>query len=192
MRRAQPKPVPPAVLRARNAADLLVAPADVQRAIDRVSVLLSLKLQDANPLVLVVMHGALPYAGELLRRFAFPLEVGYVHVGRYGAATHGGELRWHAEPTYDFVGRTVLVIDDVLDRGDTLAAIAAWVRDSGAAAVVTTVLVDKAVLVERPISVDHAALRCPDRYLFGCGMDFQGYWRNLPGIYALPDSMEDP
>jgi hypoxanthine phosphoribosyltransferase len=192
MQRQPSTPVPPAVLRARHQAELLVAPEEVQRAIDRVSVLLSLRLQDANPLVLVVMHGALPYAGELLRRFAFPLELGYLHVGRYGTATRGGALRWHAEPVQDLVARTVLVVDDVLDRGDTLAAIRTWALEAGAAAVLTTVLVDKAVAADRPIGADHAALQCPDRYLFGCGMDFRGYWRNLPGIYALPESMVDP
>jgi hypoxanthine phosphoribosyltransferase len=182
--------VPPAVRRARREAELVVAPADVQRAIDQVAVRIALTLQDRNPLVLAVLHGGLPYAAELLKRFGFPLEVGYLHVGRYGGATHGGELRWHAQPDYGFAGRTVLVVDDILDRGETLAAIVEWVREAGAANVVTTVLVEKEIGASRPIAADFSALRCPDRYLFGCGMDYQGYWRNLPGIYALPKPME--
>jgi len=182
--------VPGIVRRARRESELLVTAADVQRAIDRVSVRLALALQDANPLVLTVLHGGLPYAAELLKRFGFPLEIGYLHVGRYGAATQGGELRWHAQPDYGFAGRTVLVVDDILDRGATLAAIVDWVRNARAANVVTTVLVEKEIAAPRPIAADYSALRCPDRYLFGCGMDYQGYWRNLPGIYALPRSME--
>jgi len=185
-------PVPAAVRYARQSAEQLVSPEAVQRAIDRVSILLTLELQGANPLLLVVMQGGLPYAGELLRRFAFPLEYGYLHVGRYGSGTRGGELHWHAEPVYELSGRTVLVVDDVLDRGHTLAAIRRWALDAGAATVITSVLVDKAVSGERPIAADHAALVCPDRYIFGCGMDYQGYWRNLPGIHALPESLLDP
>jgi len=184
--------VPAAVRLARQQAELLVAPDTVQRAIDRVAVRLTLHLQEANPLLLIVMHGGLPYAGELLRRCAFPLEYGYLHVGRYGQATRGSELRWHAEPRYELAGRTVLVVDDVLDRGHTLAAIREWAIAAGAASVVTSVLVDKAFAGARPIAADFAALACPDRYLFGCGMDFQGYWRNLTGIYALPEALVDP
>jgi hypoxanthine phosphoribosyltransferase len=187
----RPHEVPVAVRQARAQAQLLIAPAAVQRAIDRVSVQLSLRLQDANPLLLVVLHGALPFAAELIKRLAFPLEYGYLHVGRYGAGTRGGELRWHAEPQHALAGRVVLLIDDVLDRGDTLAAIRAWALAAGAAEVLTCVLVDKAVAEPRSVAADFVALECPDRYLFGCGMDFQGYWRNLPGIYALPDSMVD-
>lgn len=184
-------PVPSVVRQARERAELLVAPMAVQHAIDQVAVRLALRLQQANPLLLVVMHGGLPFAAELLKRFAFPLEYGYLDVGRYGAATRGGELRWFAEPRYALAGRNVLVVDDVLDRGDTLAAIRRWAIDAGAETVLTSVLVDKAVAGPRPVAADYAALACPDRFLFGCGMDYQGYWRNLPGIYALPDALVD-
>lgn len=182
-------PVPAAVRQARERAELLVAPMAVQRAIDQVAVRLALRLGQANPLLLVVMHGGLPFAAELLKRFAFPLELGYLDVGRYGAATRGGALRWFAEPRFTLAGRNVLVVDDVLDRGETLAAIRRWVVDAGAETVVTSVLVDKAVAGSRPVAADYAALVCPDRFLFGCGMDYQGFWRNLPGIYALPDAL---
>ncbi|MEN9808116.1 MAG: hypothetical protein RL756_2636, partial [Pseudomonadota bacterium] len=119
-------------------------------------------------------------------------ELGYLHVGRYGSATQGGELVWHATPSYALEGRTVLIVDDILDRGDTLTALTAWAARSGAAEVLATVLVDKQVSVSRSFSTRFAALRCPDRYLFGCGMDFRGYWRNLPEIWALPRDFEDP
>lgn len=182
--------VPADVLAARRRAELIVAAADVARAVDRVSVRLSLDYQEVDPLVLTVMHGALPFAGWLLGRLDFPLQVGYLHVGRYRHATRGGELQWHARPDYPVAGREVLILDDVLDRGTTLAALVDWAVAAGAARVATVVLVDKVVAVPRPLAADYVALRCPDRYLFGCGMDYRGYWRNLPAIYALPVDME--
>lgn len=178
--------MPAEVLGARARAARLVDARAVMHAVDQVAVRIALRLQDANPWLLTVMHGALPFAGWLLPRLAFPLEVGYLHVGRYGDATRGGELRWHAQPDYPLAGRSVLLVDDVLDRGETLAALAGWARDAGASEVLTAVLVDKAVDVARPIDADFAALSLADRFLFGCGMDFRGYWRNLPDIYALP------
>jgi len=181
---------PPAVLAARRAGELLVTEEQVRAAIDRLSVRLSLRLQAANPLILTVMTGGLPLAGALLPRLAFPLEVGYVHVGRYRDALRGAELVWHAEPGYHLAGRSVLLVDDVLDQGKTLAALVEWAHGQGAAEVFSAVLVDKQVDVARPVAADFVALTCPDRYLFGCGMDFRGYWRNLPAIYALPPEME--
>ncbi|MEQ8861090.1 MAG: hypoxanthine-guanine phosphoribosyltransferase [Pseudomonadales bacterium] len=182
---------PPAeVLAARQRAECLVSAADVSAAVDRLSVRLSLRLQDTNPILLTIMNGALPFAGALLPRLNFPLEVGFLHVGRYRDATRGGDLVWHSQPTVRLHGRTVVLLDDVLDEGKTLAALVEWVRDAGAAEVVTAVLVDKQIATARPLAVDYAALECPDRYLFGCGMDYQGYWRNLPDIHALPVDLE--
>ncbi len=190
-RRSNPDAPPNDVLAARAAASVLVDREAVERAIDRQSIALSVELQDRNPLVLAVMHGGLPYAAALLRRFAFPCELGYLHVGRYGSATRGGELVWHATPSYELSGRTVLIVDDILDRGDTLAAVSDWVSQAGAGEVITSVLVDKQITTSRAISTRFAALACPDRYLFGYGMDFRGYWRNLPDIWALPSDFED-
>lgn len=184
---------PPAdVMAARARAELLVRAEEVTAAIDRLSVRLSLDFAERNPHLLTVMHGALPFAGALLPRLAFPLTIGYVHVGRYRDATRGSALVWHAEPDYRLDGRTVLLIDDVLDRGETLAELVRWAAAAGAGVVRTVVLVDKRVDAKRPLDADYVAVECPDRYLFGCGMDYRGYWRNLPAIYALPKDMESP
>jgi hypoxanthine phosphoribosyltransferase len=189
-RSARPVAIPAHVLEARRRGELLIDAERVQRAIDRVAVLISLALQDRNPYLLVVMQGGLPFAGELLRRFGFPLQYGYLHASRYGAATRGGVLQWHAEPDYPLAGRTVLLVDDILDRGETLVALTDWAHSVGAVAVRSAVLVDKQIDQPRPVAADFAALTAPDRYLFGCGMDYLGYWRNLPAIYALPADLE--
>jgi hypoxanthine phosphoribosyltransferase len=86
-------------------------------------------------------------------------------------------------------GRTVLVVDDIFDQGWTMRGVVAKVSSLGAAQVLSVVLVDKQVAHARPMEVDYAALTAPDRYLFGCGMDYHGHWRNLPAIYALPESL---
>jgi hypoxanthine phosphoribosyltransferase len=184
---------PADVIGAHARSEEVVSAQAVQFAIDQTAVRLSVALNDANPLVLCVLNGGLPYTGELLKRLPFPLELSYVHVGRYGQATAGGELSWYARPTVALHERHVLLVDDIFDQGRTLSALVAWSLAQGAASVTTTVLVDKELAVPRSgaIDVDYAALRCPDRYLFGCGMDYRGYWRNLPAIHALPRDMED-
>jgi hypoxanthine phosphoribosyltransferase len=172
--------------RVRAEAECLASPAAVQHAIDQLAVRLALRLDGSDPLVLCVMNGGLILTAELLLRLHFPLEVGYLHATRYRDGITGGTLHWHAKPGSEVRGRTVLVVDDVLDVGTTLAAVVAELARLGAARVVTSVLIVKDVEHPTRIRVDEAALHCPDRYLFGHGMDYRGHWRNLAGIYALP------
>lgn len=178
---------PPAVLAALRDAQVLVDADALVRAIDQAAVRLAVLLSEENPVILTVLNGALPFTAALLQRLHFPLELACVQVSRYGSATTGGELHWHARPSTSLTGRHVVIVDDVLDQGLTLAAIRDWALEEGAARVTIAVLVDKQVGSPRPLVADVVALSCPDRYLFGFGMDFQGYWRNLPAIYALAE-----
>jgi hypoxanthine phosphoribosyltransferase len=183
--------VPEQVLQARERAELIVSADAVEFAIDQIAVRLAAVLAEKNPLLLCVMNGGLPYSAELARRLQFPLQLGYVHVGRYGTATQGGTLEWMAQPSIDVSGRHVLFVDDILDEGVTLMELVRWARGAGASGVTSTVLVEKDAPRAEKVVVDYPAMQCPDRYLIGCGMDYQGYWRNLPGIYALPGDMVD-
>ena len=163
----------------------------VRFAIDRVAVRIALDLADARPVVVCVMNGGLPFTAALLARFAFPLEVDYVHARRYreaapGEHPRGADLCLRVEPAHALAGRNVLLVDDVLDEGVTLARLKAFVEEQGVAAVRTAVLVDKAV-AGRTVAADYAALSAPDRYLVGWGMDYNGWYRNLRAIYALED-----
>ncbi|TNF90520.1 MAG: hypoxanthine-guanine phosphoribosyltransferase [Gammaproteobacteria bacterium] len=171
---------------ARQSAECLYKAEEVVAAVDRLAVRLTVALAEENPLLLCVLNGGLPFTGALMQRLQFPLTLSYVHVGRYGDATRGGELTWHARPREDVEGRHVVLIDDILDEGVTLAALEAWCMEEGASAVTSAVLLEKG----EGGRATFAALPCPDRYVFGWGMDFEGYWRNLPAIYALDESLE--
>jgi hypoxanthine phosphoribosyltransferase len=178
--------IPADILAAREAAECLYDAQAVARAVDQLAVRLAVRLDAAHPIVMCVMNGGVILTAELLLRLHFPLEVSYVHATRYRDATRGASLEWRALPSIDVAGRTVLLVDDVLDEGHTLAAVVEKLRELHAATIVTGVLVDKDIGRPRPVRVDEAALHCPDRFLFGHGMDYRGHWRNLAGIYALP------
>jgi len=175
------------VRRAREEADCLADAATVEAALDRMAAEITARLADANPLVYAVMNGGLILAGRILPRLPFPLEVAYLHASRYGHAIQGTLLDWRVRPTQDLRGRTVLVLDDILDEGHTLKAIIEHLKEEGAAEVLSAVLVHK--LHDRKATpgmrADFSGLDIPDRFLFGCGMDYKGYWRNAPGIYAV-------
>jgi hypoxanthine phosphoribosyltransferase len=140
-----------------------------------------------NPMVFCVMNGGLFVTGQLLTRLSFPLEVGYLHATRYGRETTGGDRDWKALFQADVEGRTVLLVDDILDEGVTLLALVDACRSRGAKKVLTAVLVNKQH--ERKVMpgycADFTGLELPDRFVFGYGLDYDGMWRNAPGIYAV-------
>lgn len=166
-------------------ADLIYSASEVTGAIDRLATEITARIEDVHPLVLTVMGGGIVFAGQLLPCLPFPLEHDYLHVTRYGASTAGGELTWVVEPRAAVAGRVVLVLDDILDEGITLAAIKARLMAQGARECLVAVLTEKELPHAKPIQPDFVGLRLPNRYVFGCGMDVSGAWRNLPAIYAV-------
>ena len=173
--------------RALAEGDLLVNESDVVAAIARVAEEISLELKESNPVLICCMNGGLVFAGQLLTKLVFPLQIDYVHATRYGHEINGVALDWKVRPQIDLHGRTVVLLDDILDEGVTLAAIADYCRQQGAAKVMMAVLVEKLHLrkVIPGMKADFTGIEIGDRFLFGYGLDYKGYWRNAPGIYAL-------
>lgn len=168
-------------------ADLLHSATEVEAAIDEMAVAIGDRLRDSNPVLFSIMNGGLVIGGKLLTRLDFPLESGYLHATRYRNTTRGFELEWKVPPMIEFRDRPVLIIDDILDEGHTLAEIVDYCERKGAAEVLTAVLVNKRH--ERKAfpgqTADFVGLETEDRYVFGYGMDYRGYWRNAPGIFAV-------
>ncbi|MBI2752724.1 MAG: hypoxanthine-guanine phosphoribosyltransferase [Betaproteobacteria bacterium] len=167
--------------------DLVASADEVEAALARLAVAVSERLSLAYPLILVVMGGAVVFAGRLLPRLRFPIDLDYIHASRYGPETRGGGIEWRVAPPEDVRGRAVLVLDDILDGGHTMAAIRERLLAIGAASFHCAVLVEKILARPKPIAADFVGLRIPDRFVFGCGMDAKGYWRNLPEIRAMRD-----
>lgn len=169
----------------RENADLLFSEYDVSQKIKSLAALISAECEGDFPLVLSVMNGALVFAGHLLPRLDFPLEVDYIHATRYQGCTEGKEITWLVKPGNNISDRNVLILDDILDEGVTLNSIVNQCYSSGAKQVKIAVLVEKELGSPKPIQADYVGFKVPDRYVFGCGMDVHGLWRNLPAIYAL-------
>lgn len=166
--------------------DLVWSEADVNAAYARLAQEIGNVLRGSSPLVIPVMMGGMVPASRIISQLDFPVEIDYVHATRYRGDVHGRTLEWIAHPSSDFKGRSVLVVDDILDEGITLAAIIGHCRELGAREIYCAVLVDKQIGRPRAYErADFSGLEVDDRYVFGCGMDYRGYFRNLPAIYAL-------
>jgi hypoxanthine phosphoribosyltransferase len=161
--------------------------ARVQAEVARMAREVSAQLGEDFPVVLAVMGGAAIFVGQLLPQLAFPLEFGAIEVTRYNNDIQGREVTWRLPPRDNVRGRTVLVVDDILDEGITLAAIRQRLTEMGAQRVLVAVFADKDTGREKPIKADFIGVTVPNKYVFGFGMDAYGLWRNLPAIYALKD-----
>ncbi len=137
------------------------------------------------PLVLGVMGGAVVFVGQVLPQLKFPLEFDYIHVTRYGDDDQGGKVVWKVIPRANVEGRTIIVLDDILDEGETLAHVKQRLLDMGAAEVIIAVFADKALKRSKPVKADIVGLSIPNKFVIGFGMDVYGYWRNLPGLWAI-------
>ena len=182
-----PFPTPAAAWPALPAGARLVASEDdVERALARLAGEIGVDLSDTRPVVVTIMNGGLVFAGRLLTRLPFALECDYIHVRRYGRSIHGGELEWIAGPHVDVRDRVVLLLDDILDEGRTLAVVKQALAARGA----QSVRIAAFALKQRPeppaVTADYVGITVPDLFVFGFGMDVDGEFRNLPAIYALP------
>lgn len=167
-------------------ADCLYSAAQINAMYDRMAAQINTDIAELDPVILCVMLGGFVPAAELVKRMQFAFEFDYLHATRYRGETAGGELVWKVSPGMSLQGRHVLVIDDILDEGHTLAAIIDALHGQGAASVRTAILLQKDHNRRDPaLRADYLGGKVEDRYVFGVGMDYKGYFRQLPAVYAV-------
>jgi len=169
----------------RRTAQLIHDQAAVDRAYDQLAADIQKRLADRVPVIVCVLIGGIVPTANLLGRLEMECDLSYVHVTRYKDSDKGGDLRWIAPVFGSLVDRDVLIIDDILDEGDTLAALEAEFIAAGARNVLKAVLTKKLRSTPSRTEADFVGLEVPDRYVFGSGMDYKGYLRDMRGIWAL-------
>lgn len=184
------KPVP-SLADALAHAEVVVERKTIDAAIARMAGEIARDYAGEVPVYLTIMHGALPFAGQLSLEIGargVDLTFDYLHATRYRGETVGGELVWKHRPATALYGRRVLLVDDILDEGFTLQGVRQWCIEQGATDVrIAAMTVKSAERCLSGIKADYVGLQVPDRYVFGFGMDFHEQGRNLPDIYALKD-----
>lgn len=165
--------------------DCLCDSEKLHKVLNRLAEEITADLKDENPLILCVMNGGIIPVGHLVTRLPFPLQLDYIHATRYQGETSGGELHWIQEPSISLQGRNVLIVDDIFDEGITLFEIAKYCEAHGAARVYSAVLVNKIHDRKVKFTVDYVGLDIEDRFLFGFGMDYKNYLRNVNAIHAV-------
>lgn len=169
--------------------ECLISSIEVSAAYERLAAQLNLHYAGLNPIVMVVMNGGLIPAGQLLTHLTFYHRMHYIHATRYRDNEGTNELEWKYKPDVSLAGEHVLLIDDIFDEGITLKAVVQELSKENPASIDSCVLLNKRH--DRKVAdfeVDFVGIEVADRYVYGCGMDFHGYLRHLPGIYAIKEN----
>mgnify|MGYP000262177520 CR=1 FL=1 len=165
----------------------------ISQAIDKMAVDIKAEVSKINDdpmpvIVIAVMNGGLVITGHLLTRLNMPLQVDFIHATRYRNQTSGGDLEWKVEPHQTIKNRRVLIVDDILDQGYTLDEVVKYCHSQGVKKIWTAVLVKKNhQRTKAGIDSDFVGLIVEDQYVFGFGMDYKSYHRNLNAIYAVKE-----
>ena len=168
--------------------ECLISSIEVAAAYERLAAQLNLHYAGLNPIVMVVMNGGLIPAGQLLTHLTFYHRMHYIHATRYRDNEGTNELDWKFKPDVSIEGEHVLLIDDIFDEGITLKTVVEELSKEKPLSIESCVLLNKQH--DRKVAdfdVDFVGIDVADRYVYGCGMDFHGYLRHLPGIYAIKE-----
>jgi hypoxanthine phosphoribosyltransferase len=136
--------------------------------------------------IVPVLTGAMIFCADLIRHIPIAMKIGLLAVTSYpGRSVTSQGSRVIGEMTGDLRGRHVLLVDDILDSGGTVRLVSRMLKESGAAAVRTCVLLRKDRPSAREVEVDYVGFEIPDEFVVGYGLDFNNYYRNLPDIVTL-------
>lgn len=165
---------------------VLFSEAEILAGIERVAAQVTALYRGTEFTVVSVLKGSCIFCADLIRRIPIPMQLAFVAASSYGAGTTSGELVIHYLPTDgEIAGRRLLLVDDILDSGQTMHRLKAEFLRLGARDVHTCVFLDKPARRAVEFEADFRVLQVPDLFVVGYGLDFAGMYRNLPIVGVL-------
>ena len=161
----------------------------IRERVETVAAQLGARYRDRHPLIVCVLKGAFVFTADLVRHLDFPLQVDFVRISSYGSATSPSEVRLVLDLNTDVRGRDVIVVDDILDTGETLRFLLDRIEKGSPASVSTCVLVDKVERRAVAVEADYKGFVLEKGFVVGYGIDWAEEGRNLRALYTLPDEL---
>ncbi len=162
--------------------------AEIEAAVARLAAAITRDYRDNNPLLLGVLNGCFVFLADLVRRLDFPLEVDFLRLSSYGRGQQSsGRVRVVQGLRLPVKGRHVLVVEDIVDTGLTLAFLRDYLGKRKPASLRVCALTDKPSRRQTPFKIDYLGLTLPDKFVVGYGLDCAGKYRNLPDICCLEE-----
>ena len=184
---AIPTSAPPPIPQAWRAeiGEVLLTRTQIRSRVRELGAAISRDFKGRELTLVALLNGCVVFLADLIRQIPLPLRLDFIGVSTYRAGTAAGELILTKQLQIDVLGRDVLLVDDILDTGNTLENALASLKHLGAASVKICVLLDKPDRRKRPIRADYVGFTIPDAFVVGYGLDFAERFRNLPFIGIL-------
>jgi hypoxanthine phosphoribosyltransferase len=157
----------------------------ILKAIDKVADKINRDLAGKNPLFVCVLNGAFMFASDLMKRISIPCEISFVKLASYSGTESSGTLKQLIGFNENIEGRTVVIIEDIVDTGNTMVKLFADIRKMNPADIRIATLLYKPEAYTKDITLDYVGLEIPNQFIVGYGLDYNGQARNLKDIYTL-------
>lgn len=158
---------------------------EIQAAVSTVAKAINHDLADKNPLFICVLNGAFMFAGDLMKNVHVPCEITFIKLSSYDGLYTTGVVKEIIGLNESVVGRNVVVVEDIVDTGITMERILSSLRAKGANEIKVATFLQKPDALQRDIQVDYVAMKIPNDFIVGYGLDYDGYGRNLKDIYTV-------
>jgi len=157
----------------------------IQEAVKAVAEKINRDLADKNPLFICVLNGAFMFAGDLMKYVNIPCEITFIKLSSYAGLYTTGDVKEVLGLSENVVGRNVVVVEDIVDTGITMEKIINSLKTKGASSIKVVTFLQKPDALQRDIEIDYVAMKIPNDFIVGYGLDYDGYGRNLKDIYTV-------
>ena len=168
-----------------DVAKILASKEEIAEIVGKLGEKLTEEYEGRNPLILCILKGAAPFATDLFRAMDCPVEMEFVQISSYGNGTVSSGFKIKRDVEIDIEGREIIVVDDILDTGNTLNHFCGYLRSRGCKSVSICVMFDKKERRTADIEADYVGMVVPDEFLVGYGLDYAEQYRNLPYVGVL-------
>jgi hypoxanthine phosphoribosyltransferase len=160
---------------------------EIDFAIAKIAALVEDDFADETPIFIGVLNGAFMVVSDFMKHYKSPCEVSFIKMASYEGTTSTNDVKQLIGLDQDLTGRTVVIIEDIVDTGNTLVALKELFKKQNVAHFKVATLFFKPEALKNDIKIDYVGIRIPNKFIVGFGLDYDGLGRNLPEIYQLKD-----
>lgn len=162
-----------------------ISASEIDRIVQNVASKINADLAGKNPLFVCVLNGVFLFAADLLRKIETPCEVSFIKVSSYEGTASSGEVKTQIGLKEDIRGRTIVLVEDIIDSGNTIAKLLPILESQQPEQIKIVTLLFKPSAFKRDFKVDYTGMEIPNDFVVGYGLDYNGLGRNLPDIYKI-------
>ncbi len=162
-----------------------ISATEIDKTVAKLAAKINADLSDKNPLFICVLNGVFLFAADLLRKIETPCEVSFIKVSSYEGTESSGEVKTQIGLKEDIKGRTIVLVEDIIDSGNTIAKLLPLLENEQPGSIKIATLLFKPAAFKKDFKIDYIGMEIPNDFVVGYGLDYNGLGRNLPEIYKI-------